>query len=127
MTKRIATVEITGPLKAGKSRQRARFLDAWKSGKYRGEFFGFETPELLWQRLTPKRWELLRAMQGAGEMSLREAGRRVNRDVKAVHRDAQALLAIGLLEKTAAGKLVCPFAEIKVDFALRPPAASRAA
>ena len=127
MTKRIATVEITGSLKAGKSRMRTRFLDAWKSGKYRGEFFGFETPELLWKRLTPKRWELLRAMQGAGEMSLREASRRVNRDVKAVHRDAQALLVIGLLEKTAAGKLVCPFSEIKVDFALRPAPSSRAA
>ena len=59
-------------------------------------------------------------------MSLREAARRVNRDVEAVHRDAQVLLAIGMLEKTAAGKLVCPFAEIKVDFTLRPPAASRA-
>lgn len=127
MTKRIATVEVTGPLKAGRSRVRGRFLEAWKSGKYRGEFFGFETPELLWKRLTPKRWELLRAMQGAGEMSLREAARRVNRDVKAVHRDAQALLAIGLLEKTAAGRIICPFTEIKVDFALRPPAASQAA
>jgi predicted transcriptional regulator len=59
-------------------------------------------------------------------MSLREAARRVNRGVKAVHRDAQALLAIGLLEKTGAGKLVCPFAEIKVNFVLRPPTASRA-
>jgi hypothetical protein len=44
-----------------------------------------------------------------------------------VHRDAQALLAIGLLEKTVADKLVCPFAEIKVDFALRLPSASQAA
>ena len=58
-------------------------------------------------------------MQGAGEMSLREAARRVNRDVKAVHRDVQALLTIGLLEKTAAGKLVCPFAEIKVNLVVR--------
>jgi predicted transcriptional regulator len=127
MTKRIATVEITGPLKSGKSRARTSFLDACKSGKYRGEFFGFETPELLWKRLTPKRWELLRAMQGAGEMSLREAARRVDRDVKAVHRDAHALLVIGLLEKTSTGKLVCPYSEIKVDFALRPVTSSRAA
>lgn len=127
MTKRIATIEVTGSLKTSRSRLRGRFLETWKSGKYRGEFFGFETPELLWKRLTPKRWELLRAMQGAGEMSLREAARRVNRDVKAVHRDAQALLAIGLLEKTAAGRLICPFAEIKVELALRPPEVSRAA
>ena len=74
MTKRIATVEITGPLKAGKSRQRARFLDAWKSGKYRGEFFGFETPELLWKRLTPKQIERLRREgREAGEMMRKKA------------------------------------------------------
>jgi hypothetical protein len=66
MTKRIATVELSGPFKTAKSRLRARVLAAWKSGKYQGEFFGFETPELLWKRLTPKRWGLLRAMQGAG-------------------------------------------------------------
>ncbi len=35
-TKRIATVELSGPLKAAKSHLRARILAAaWKSGKYR--------------------------------------------------------------------------------------------
>ncbi len=42
---------------------------------------GFATPELLWQVLTGKRWQLLRAMCGAGPISIREAARRVHRAV----------------------------------------------
>jgi len=119
MTRRIAIVELTGPLEAAKSHARVRGLAAWKSGKFQGEVFGFETPERLWKLLTPRRWELLQALQEVGAMSLRSAARRVSREVKAVHRDVQALLAIGLLKKTGAGKLVCPFAEIKVNLVLR--------
>jgi len=37
----------------------------------------FATPELLWQVLTAKRWELLKALCGAGRVSIREAARRV--------------------------------------------------
>ena len=36
-------------------------------------------------------------MTGAGAMSIREAARRVERDVKAVHGDVTALLNAGLL------------------------------
>jgi len=39
---------------------------------------------LLWQVLTAKRWALLKALCGARPVSIREAGRRVERDVKAV-------------------------------------------
>ncbi len=47
----------------------------------------FATPELLWRVLTAKRWELLKALCSAGPVSIREAARRVGRDVKAVHGD----------------------------------------
>lgn len=48
---------------------------AMKSGRAEREAcIGFATPELLWQVLTVKRWELLKAMCGAGAMSIREAG-----------------------------------------------------
>ena len=47
--------------------------------------FGFVTLELLWATLTAKRWELLKVLAGAGAVSIREAARRVGRDVKAVH------------------------------------------
>ena len=78
----------------------------------------FATLELLWQVLTAKRWELLKAMCGAGPISIREAARRVGRDVKAVHGDAMALLNAGLLNRTDNGSIEFPFRAVKVEFVL---------
>ena len=88
----------------------------------RGEREGriaFATPELLWEVLTAKRWELLKAMTGAGPMSIREASRRVGRDVKAVHGDVTALLSAGVLHRTPSGAIEFPFESVKVEFMLR--------
>lgn len=80
---------------------------------------GFATPELLWQVLTAKRWELLKALCGAGPVSIREAARRVGRDVKAVHGDVTALLNAGILERSAEGGVEFPFDAVKVEFMLK--------
>lgn len=79
---------------------------------------GFATPELLWQVLTAKRWELLKVMCGAGAMSIREVARRVDRDVKAVHGDVKALLDAGVLSRAERGGVVFPFDAVKVEFML---------
>jgi predicted transcriptional regulator len=79
----------------------------------------FATPELLWQVLTAKRWELLKVLSGAGPVSIREAARRVGRDVKAVHRDVTALLNAGVLNRTADGNVEFPFQVVKVEFVLQ--------
>lgn len=79
----------------------------------------FATPELLWRVLTAKRWELLKALSGAGPVSIREAARRVGRDVKAVHGDVTALLNAGILGKTADGAIEFPYEAVKVEFMLR--------
>jgi predicted transcriptional regulator len=79
----------------------------------------FATPELLWQVLTAKRWELLKVLSGAGPMSIREVARRVGRDVKAVHRDVTALLNAGVLSRTADGSVEFPFQVVKVEFVLQ--------
>jgi predicted transcriptional regulator len=78
----------------------------------------FATPELLWDVLTAKRWELLKALCGAGPVSIREAARRVERDVKAVHGDVTALLKAGILIRVN-GRVVFPFDAVKVEFLLR--------
>lgn len=44
-------------------------------------------------------------MTGAGPLALREIARRVGRDVKAVHADAQALLNAGLIQRSDDGFL----------------------
>ena len=95
------------------------FSETWKSGKASTPRISFETPALLFKVLSGKRWDLLRAMTGAGAMTIREAARRVRRDVKAVHGDVKALLDAGVLQKTDAGKIVFPFDALHVDFMLK--------
>lgn len=95
-------------------------IRAMKNGRADREArIGFASPELLWQVLTAKRWELLKAMCGAGPISIREAARRVDRDVKAVHGDVKALLDAGVLTRNAAGAVEFPFESVKVEFMLR--------
>lgn len=95
-----------------------RLLRAFE-GQQQGDFISFETPALLFKVLTQKRWELLSVMTGAGPMTLREAARRVERDVKAVHGDVHALLNVGILQKTKEGQIVFPFDAVHVDFLLK--------
>jgi DeoR/GlpR family transcriptional regulator of sugar metabolism len=69
-------------------------------------------------------------MSGAGPMSIRELSRRLERDVKGVHRDVQALLEAGLLEHDEHGAIVFPYDTVRVNFTLKaadlaPPAAQR--
>ena len=98
----------------------ADFSSAWKSGKaQRSARISFATPELLWQVLSAKRWELLKALCGVGPVSIREAARRVNRDVKAVHSDVTALLAAGVLSRAESGGIEFPFEAVKVEFLLQ--------
>lgn len=98
----------------------ADFAHGWKTGKpQKAARISFATPELLWQVLTVKRWELLKALCGAGPVSIREAARRVDRDVKAVHSDVTALLKAGVLDRAESGGIVFPFEAIKVEFLLQ--------
>ena len=110
---RTVTLEV-----ASREETERRWLGAFE-GKPPGEFISFDTPALLFKVLTQKRWELLSALTGAGPLSLREAARRVGRDVKAVHGDVHALLKAGLLQKDKAGRIVFPFDAVRVQFVLQ--------
>lgn len=95
---------------------RQRMAAAFR-GEAQGAHLSFASAELLWKVLTAKRWEILRAMTGEGEMAIREIARRVGRDVKAVHSDVQALLAAGILDR-ADRSVIFPYDAIRVDFTL---------
>lgn len=98
----------------------ADFAYVWKSGKpQKSARISFASPELLWRVLTQKRWQLLKALCGAGPVSIREAARRVGRDVKAVHSDVTALLSAGIIDRTDDGHIVFPFEAVKVEFLLQ--------
>lgn len=109
------TLEVRAPADA-----MAGFVQSWKTGKpQKSAHISFATPELLWKVLTAKRWELLKGLCGAGPVSIREAARRVDRDVKAVHGDVTVLLNSGILDRTEDGRIVFPFEAVKVEFLLQ--------
>ncbi|MBK6865897.1 MAG: DNA-binding protein [Ideonella sp.] len=96
------------------------FVTVWKSGKpQKAARISFATPELLWKVLTAKRWELLKALCGAGPVTVREAARRVNRDIKAVHNDLTALRKAGVIDRTASGQVEFPYETVRVEFMLQ--------
>ena len=102
------------------SRQKTnkRLLEAF-NGKAQGQFISFESPALLFKVLSGNRWDLLKVMTGAGALSIREASRRLGRDVKAVHADVQMLLKAGILQKTDKGRIEFPYDAVHVDFMLQ--------
>ena len=94
-----------------------RALSAFE-GSAQGAHISFASVELLWQTMTAKRWELLKAMTGQAAMSMRDAARRVGRDVKSVHGDIHVLLDAGVLDREEDGRIVFPFDAVHVDFTL---------
>ena len=112
---KIVTLDVRAPGEAMED-----FVRVWKTRKpERGARISFASPELLWKVLTAKRWELLKALCGAGPVSIREAARRVGRDVKSVHGDITALRKAGVVDRAQGGGVVFPFEAVKVEFLLR--------
>jgi predicted transcriptional regulator len=119
MKKRTLTIRLRRDWKAGlrSAGQKA------KAKTYQGEELAFQTPADFFGRLTERRWEMVRMMQGKGAMSTRGIAGLVGRDVKRVHEDVADLLELGLLERTEEG-VSCPFARIHIDIEMAPAAAA---
>jgi len=86
---------------------------------YQGEVLTFESPGHFFGQLSEKRWEIVRAAQGKGELSVRELARVVGRDVKRVHEDVGILAELGLLERTNGGGVLCPYTSLHIDMVLK--------
>jgi predicted transcriptional regulator len=91
---------------------------AMETGTPRKPRYSFSSAAALMRTLGGKRFDLIQALAGAGPVSIREAARRVGRDVKAVHADVQTLLSCGVLDKTDDGRIVLPYDAVHVDFML---------
>ena len=115
MTERYLTITLQSDWQAA-LRAAAKVATA---GSYQGEVLNFETPAQFFGRLTEKRWDIVRAAQGKGELSVRELARMVDRDVKRVHEDIVMLAELGLLERTESGGVVCPFTSMHIDMYLQ--------
>ncbi|MCI5150298.1 MAG: transcriptional regulator [Candidatus Electrothrix sp. MAN1_4] len=95
-----------------------RFLQAFE-GKSQGSLVTFESPSLLFTLLTADRWDLLRMMTGAGSMTIRDAAQRLQKDLKEVDADMQALFNVGIVQKDDSGDFAFPFEAVHVDFMLQ--------
>lgn len=115
MTERYLTITLQSDWK-GALRAAAQVA---KVGIYQGEVLNFETPAQFFGQLTEKRWDIVRAAQGKGELSVRELARMVDRDVKRVHEDIVILAELGLLERTESGGVVCPYTSMHIDMYLK--------
>jgi predicted transcriptional regulator len=96
-----------------KQRVRAAF-----AGNKQTPRISFASPELLFRVMTANRWDVIRTMAGAEPMAVRELARRLDRDVKSVHGDVQALLTAGVLRK-AEGGIVFPYDAVHVNFIVK--------
>jgi predicted transcriptional regulator len=76
----------------------------------------FESAGELWRVLAPKRMEIVRAMTGAGPLTIREIARRVGRDFKAVHSDVTMLANTGVVERTDGGAMEFLYDRVHVEF-----------
>jgi predicted transcriptional regulator len=102
------TLDVRTPAEA-----MADFAVTWNTDKpQKSAHISLASPELLWRVLSQKRRELLKALWGAGPVSIREA----EHDVKAAHGDVTALLNAGVLTRTDDGRIIFPFEAVKVEF-----------
>ena len=84
-------------------------------GEPQGCRYSFRSEERLLATLNPNRWAIVKALTGAGPLGVRELARRIGRDVKGVHTDAQVLVLCGLVDKLADGKLHVPYDEVRLE------------
>jgi len=97
-----------------------QIVDAAHAGRpSRTARYAFPSAADMARVLTPTRWGLIEAMTGAGPIGVRELARKTGRDVKGVHTDANALVAVGVIDRAEGGKYVFPFDEVRVNFRLR--------
>jgi len=115
MTQRYLTITLQPDWKAA---IRAAGVAA-KADTYQGEVLNFETPAQFFRQLSEKRWDIVRAAQGKGDLPVRELARIVDRDVKRVHQDVGILTELGLLERTESGGVSCPYTSMHIDMYLK--------
>lgn len=85
-------------------------------GSLMGAELVFPSVEILAKiLLAPNRWQIIKAMEGAEPVSIRELSRQVNRDFRGVYNDVQALLIGGVINKDG-DKISLPYDRLHIEF-----------
>lgn len=116
MANKRLTISIQDENTAIKALKRG-FVDAWQSDEYSGEYLMFESSTALFKTISPKRWELMRQLQGMGKTSQRELSRQLGRDVHRIRDDVKILIGLGIIEQDDEG-IHIPYYSIRTDFTL---------
>ncbi|MDB5640934.1 MAG: hypothetical protein JWN07_251 [Hyphomicrobiales bacterium] len=97
-----------------RARAVARKID---KGEHRtnGEHLSFTDMQTYLASLTPKRLELLAALNKSGPLSIRALSKVIERDYKSVHQDAKILMELGLIIKRDDGLIEAPYDRIISD------------
>jgi predicted transcriptional regulator len=93
---------------------RRRVADALR-GKHQSDYIWFASDDLLWNTLTPRRWQLLKLMAGRGPLAVREVARRAQRSTRAVQSDIHVLLDAGVVDSDPDGRVRFDYDAIHVD------------
>jgi predicted transcriptional regulator len=91
-------------------------VKAMDTGTARKPRHSFSSARSLMRTLGGKRFDLIQALSGAGPVTICEAARSAQRDAKTLHSDVQALLASGVLNKTADGRIEFGYEAVQVGF-----------
>ena len=96
-----------------------RFEAAWNrrtEGRRSLHILSLADLPLLLKTLTPARWALLDRLRQAGPLSVYELAKRLERDYKNVHTDVARLVEIGLIERSAQGRVTVPWDVVRAEF-----------
>ena len=91
-----------------------RFVETWHKAES-GEIgqaeihLNFENFSTLASVLTPRRFELMKALRQKGGLSIRALSKLLRRDYKNVHTDVSVLVDVGLIQRSEKGLLTVPW------------------
>jgi len=107
------------------ARQSAReFSEAWrraeqgKPAEQPIERLYFEDLATMLKVLTPRRLEMIKVLHEIGPVSVRALAGTIKRDYKNVHHDIQVLERVGLVTRSADGRLAAPWKKIIAEIPL---------
>jgi predicted transcriptional regulator len=114
-----ATIGVAGWARTKADLRRlARALDAGRRLPRADYELNLADAGALVAEITRERLRLLGALRAAGPLSVYALAKRLGRNYSNVHADVKRLLALGLIERNAARRVVVPWAEIRIRLPL---------